>query len=708
MKKSHNLLQGIIAVSSFLLIFGFRLFIDNPSDNNSDNKWKCIGPFGQKLHYAAGSYYSGRIYEFEIIKSGLRIASETGGIFQTDNNCSKYEPIADNLGTLVIGSFVTNPDDENTIFVGTGNCSLPGIGLWKTKDRGKHWDSPALSPVPNAFYKICYTPSNLNKIHAVTDSGYYRSDDGGETWERHLSGLTTDLAINSKNPKILYTAVENQSQSDEYRHLKISGVYKSEDGGDKWERIGDDPVLPNKDIGRTSISMYEKNPSIIYVSVSGYGSPSLKGVYKTDNDGKNWKKITPSYVNKDNSGFYQGAFNNYISVSPVDPDRVLLGWASLSITKDGGNSWKLIEDVNVHADHHAITWDKNGKTIYEGNDGGFSLSTDAGEKWSTAKNTLPISQFYGFDVSPSNGNYLYGTAIDDGICGTSNMGSTWYNYWIGDCASVCIDPENPLNIFYAQYGCAGPNFCSLFKSTNGGINYQDINKGVDTCGLNWDNFYTHIKNNNASNFNLYVSCDNHLYISSDKGGKWKKFNPGGFHFPIGNFAVAKNSSSDLLYVCLMDSTDNKNKLKIYENGSWDERSGGLPKNSYIKFVTIDPKNSNTAYALMSQADSPSERIFITKDKGKNWENITGNMPDVPLAEIIVNPENEKILYLGTSKGCYKTIDGGKSWERWNNGLPEAVIITEMRLIEKSPDKKKYVAISTYGRSIWIIDVTQDF
>jgi photosystem II stability/assembly factor-like uncharacterized protein len=699
-------LTGLILI--LILSVGFYIRKNDSKEKYSESKWKCIGPFGQKLHFAPGSYYSGRINEIEITKSGLRIASASGGIFETDTKNFNYEPISDNLNSLVIGSFATNPQNENIIFAGTGDYSFPGIGLWKTSDKGRHWDSLSLNPVPAAFYKISFNPKNIKIIHAVTDSGYYRSDDGGETWERHLSGVTTDLAVNFQNPDIIYTAVENLSQSDEYRHIYISGIYKSEDGGNKWERIGKDPVLPNKDIGRTSISMCEKNSSVIYVSVSGYGSPSLKGVYKTDNDGKSWKKINPSYINKNSSGFYQGNYNNYISVSPADQNRVLLGWASLSITSDGGNSWKIIENVNVHADHHAVAWDKNGKTIYEGNDGGFSISSDYGSTWSTAKNTLPISQFYGFDVSPSNSNYIYGVAIDNGICGTSNMGAQWNNYWIGDCTSISVDPVSPTTIYYAQYGCASPHDCTLFKSTNGGVNYIDINKGIDTCGKDWSIYFTHMKTDKVSNYNLFANCDNHLFYSNNKGAKWSKLNPGGFRFPIANIAVSKFTSPfAVLYVSLLDTIDNKNKLKVYENSSWDERSAGLPKNMFVKSLTVSSKNNNTAYALMYGTDYPEHKIYKTTDRGKNWENISGDLPNVMLSDLIPNPENEKILYLGTDCGCYKSINGGLNWSKWNEGMPEAIKVTEMRLIEKSSGGKTCVAISTYGRGIWIKDISEE-
>jgi photosystem II stability/assembly factor-like uncharacterized protein len=146
---------------------------------------------------------------------------------------------------------------------------------------------------------------------------------------------------------------------------------------------------------------------------------------------------------------------------------------------------------------------------------------------------------------------------------------------------------------------------------------------------------------------------------------------------------------------------------VYENSSWDERSAGLPKNMFVKSLTVSSKNNNTAYALMYGTDYPEHKIYKTTDRGKNWENISGDLPNVMLSDLIPNPENEKILYLGTDCGCYKSINGGLNWSKWNEGMPEAIKVTEMRLIEKSSGGKTCVAISTYGRGIWIKDISEE-
>jgi photosystem II stability/assembly factor-like uncharacterized protein len=128
---------------------------------------------------------------------------------------------------------------------------------------------------------------------------------------------------------------------------------------------------------------------------------------------------------------------------------------------------------------------------------------------------------------------------------------------------------------------------------------------------------------------------------------------------------------------------------------------------FVKSVSISEKNNNVAYALMYGTNYPENKIFKTTDRGKSWENISGDLPNVHLTDLISDPENEKILFLGTDCGCYKTITGGLKWTDWNEGLPAAVKVTEMRFIEKSSNRKSFVAISTYGRGIWIKDFSDE-
>jgi hypothetical protein len=103
--------------------------------------------------------------------------------------------------------------------------------------------------------------------------------------------------------------------------------------------------------------------------------------------------------------------------------------------------------------------------------------------------------------------------------------------------------------------------------------------------------------------------------------------------------------------------------------------------------------------------SAGQKIFKTTNRGESWTNITGNLPDLPLADIVAHPTNSNNLYLGTDFGCFKTTNGGTTWNRWNIGMPNATIISEMGLISNAP--QYFIVASTYGRSMFKRDVSED-
>src|SRR5258706_5537551 len=134
-----------------------------------------------------------------------------------------------------------------------------------------------------------------------------------------------------------------------------------------------------------------------------------------------------------------------------------------------------------------------------------------------------------------------------------------------------------------------------------------------------------------------------------------------------------------------------------QSGMFSERSADIPDGLSIRGVTISPGNSNVEYAIINGLFA-GNKIFKTTNRGLNWVNISGNMPNVPLGDLAVNNTNESILYLGTEMGCYKSTNAGNNWLRWNDGMPEAAIVTEMKTYTLNNDF--YVAVCTYGRGIW--------
>ena len=386
-----------------------------PSENKGgeSGSWRCIGPNGIKV--GKNSYYSGRILSIEQAVNGeyqLRVGSSTGGLWEYKN--SEWIPLSDNvigLNSLSISAFATKPDDANTIFIGTGDHKdFPGSGLFKTTDGGKSWSNIALDPEPTYFAKIKFGVKN--EIHLASDAGYFRSDDGGTTWQKKLAGHLTDLAISSNN-KTLYTGIFGD------------GVYRSADGGNNWSKLTSGGI-PSTNDGRIGISMAASNNKIVYVSITtnnkhNPAGDTLLGIYKTTDDGGSWNDVRSNekYIP------WTGDYFNEIAVNPKNPNVVVAAGIESVRTTDGGKNWSKISSIDVHMDHKALVWSADGKTIWDGNDGGLSISTNDGANWNTLENDLPITQFYYFDIGNNNHNVIAGGLQDNGFIVTNDGGSSW-------------------------------------------------------------------------------------------------------------------------------------------------------------------------------------------------------------------------------------------------------------------------------------------
>ena len=640
------------------------------------NSWSCFGPFG--MNVSGGAKYSGRILDIEVEGvPSTRLAAASGGLWRF----VFIIPIAmtNAITSQAIGSFDSKPGDANTIFIGTGEYGVrSGTGLWRTINGGTNWTHISMSPQPSGFFKIRYQTNNTNKIHAATTSGYYRSDNGGATWTRRLSGNTTDLAVYQGNPNIIFTAI------------KGDGLYRSLNNGTNWTKMTGSGI-PTTNVGRTAISIY--NSSIIYVSMARNDNNQTLGVYRSGNGGSTWSNRTPP----ENFLGSQGWYDNVIGVCPTNSSIVLLGGVTFWRTANSGSSWTKISNSNMHADHHAITWHSDGLRVWEGNDGGMTYSADRGLTWSTAANICPITQYVNIDVGVSNTNYRFGGSQDNGMSGMTSSSGTFYYRAGGDGGGVAIDPSTPSRIFITLGVYGGSWKFRRLRSLNSGLNWTQINNGIDPS----NQWYHKIRHDQVPPVYIYNNSGPYVYRSVNYGDLWTKYNPSAFPCTsIRDIEVSKYiSPGSVVYACLNNSQPNSNKLRVYDNGTWYERSTGFHSSALVRTVACAPNSRNIAYALMNGTNTPGQKIFYTASRGITWTNITGDLPNVPLGDLV--RESYQILYLGTEMGCYRTTNHGVNWHRWNNGMPEANIVTEMDYIDSSSIGKFYVIAGTYGRGMWI-------
>jgi photosystem II stability/assembly factor-like uncharacterized protein len=683
---------------------------EKEADADAVNSWQMLGPFGEAYPDSPSIKYSGRIKDVEPPRTSveLRVAAASGGIWRHLGFFGV--PITNSLPTQWIGTFTTDPANSNIVFAGTGEPDvMPGIGLWKTSNLGASWQKDNFAGyTPWCFYKIRFDPNISGRIHAACTDGYFRSDNSGSTWVRKYAGAVTDFAINVfNNSSVVYIAEKNSG---------TGGILKSTNGGDNFTRI---TSLPTSDIGKSLVAT-GNSPNIVYVFLGRNSTQYPIGVYKSTNSGGNWENITPQ--NAPGFSTRNVEYKSILTVCPANPSIVMTGTTSMCRSIDGGQSWTEYLDIgahpyrNLHGDHHRMEWKDDGNTVYSTNDGGIAVSSDRGATWSTIINILPVTQIYKFDVGISNKNVIYGGTQDNGIVKTVNLGSSWQFLFTGDGGGIEIDPVSFNKVFSTHGGSSVPNVSwGRYKTTDGGIEtpWPEITNNISSN----DDWCPSIHSDKYSPIYLYTNGGPYIYKSTNDGAGWTKLNTTAFPTPyIFNFSVSYFvSGGSVIYACLEDIPESGNHsgklLRVYDNGIWYERSTGLPQSgAWVRNVAIHPTNTNIAYALMNGVNG--QKIFKTTDRGVTWTNITGNLPNVPVSDLVPHPTDNNKLYLSSEFGCYKTSNGGTNWFRWNNGMPEnlpsANTINDLGVIDSiAQNGKYYIVAATYGRGFWMREISGD-
>ena len=651
-------------------------------DKRSDPGWELVGPSG--IQTPTGGLFSGRVLDIDALNGpGTMVAAASGGLWGYDFLFPS--PLSDDVTCQWIGCFAVDPADENTILLGTGELFVyPGSSLWKSTDGGQTWVNKTIFPHPTVINRIRYGIDG-QVVHMATEMGYYRSTDGGETWQHTHFGIMTDLAPSAAGPNTLWATAVDQ------------GLLVTLNAGQSWVSVFD-PVLPT-DVHRGSVSVCAADPSVIYVAFSHIDSEDhivMEGIYKTTDDGYTWSDVSPpvNYMGA------QGWYNNVIAVSPTDPDVVLAGGVTLLRTTDGGMTWPEVVDDQLHVDYHAMQWHPNGLSVWAGHDGGWSYSQASGQagSWVSDSNYLPITQFYHLDVAGIDwqSTILGGGTQDNAVPVTYDAGTTWTYRLGGDGSDFLISPLDWETLF-ATFGYVTPGVCfPRMTSSNGGESWTPINSGLATPG----SWFPVIRID--GDYRLYTNNGPYVHSTMYDDGVWTIENPGPFDADVREVTVSPVSEERVIYACL-DSDAFRTRLMVKASQYWSERSNGLPPNVRVRKVVPHPTDSYRVYALMNgYSTSGAGKIFLSTNRGLGWTDITGDLPNVPLTDLVIHPDENDRLYVSSEFGFFRTLDGGASWHRYNLGIPAAVMVTEMKTLSLRywDDGGFYIVAGTFGRSIW--------
>ncbi len=676
----------------------------------TNTTWESKGPIN----------VGGRITDLVLDPSNvftIYAGTANGGIFKTTDVGNSWTPIFDDYGAMSIGNLAIDPQNPQTLYVGTGeanggfdSAASPGDGIYKTTDGGNNWENMGLENTEH-IGRVVIDPENTDRIYVAAagtlygksnDRGVYRSVNGGEDWEQVLfisdSTAIIDLAINPENPNIIFAASWERLRYPWGRIYggPTSGIYRSTDGGDNWTKLTTNGLpVSDENTGRIGLYIAPSDPNQIYATyTTNPVTNEFSALYKSFNGGDTWFNLDADI------GFVNSSFGWYfgnIRVAPDDPNEVYVMGVDIVRSTDGGISFDE-ETQNMHVDFHALEiHPSNPDFRVIGNDGGIYVSLNGGNSWQHRAN-LPITQFYACELDEQNPERLYGGAQDNGTNRTlTGQNDDYERIFGGDGFYVIVDPtDNDFIYLEFQRG-------NIFRSTNGGLSFDWAQDGIGFDDRkNWNTPIVMDKNNTSI---LYTGT-NYLYRSTDRAVFWNQISPDltdGQHpsgaSGFGTITTIDVSESDpnVIYV----GTDDGN-VQMTSNGgnTWNNISAGLP-DRYVTRVSIDPNDAMTCYVTMSgyRYVDYQPHVLKTTNGGQSWVDVSGNLPEVPANDIIIDPAIEERLYLASDLGVWVSFDDGQNWQILGMGLPNTVVC-DLRLHEPT----RTLLAGTYGRSFYTIDL----
>jgi photosystem II stability/assembly factor-like uncharacterized protein len=721
--------------------------------------WSHIGP----------TNVSGRSTDIAVVTPRgksyvIYVGTASGGVWKTTNEGTTWEPVFDRAPSTASGDIAISPADPETIWVGTGEANIfrssqGGCGIYKSTDGGKTWVHMGLADT-YTIARIVIHPQNPDIVyvaasgHEWTDNverGVYKTADGGKTWQKVLyvnerTGAI-DLAMDPGDSDTLYAALWQRMRLkwNDPRNLAgygASGLYKTVDGGKTWRPINSG--LPEgKFRGRIGIDVCLKKPNVLYALVDNYelaeaakgqeeatdsyGRPSsgrIKGatLYRSDDKGENWVLAAPTTPEtksllERHSGTYGWVFGQ-VRVDPNDENTVYIMGVPLSVSKDGGKTFRTLR--GTHVDHHGLWIDPdNSNYLVNVNDGGLGISYDGGKTWRGFTANLPVCQFFNIAYDMASPFRVYGSMQDHGsfrgqvlrkterFTGKTLEGFEAVDFEPvpgGEGCSHAIDPTDPDIVYSAEfYGRITRSDMRLPERERTKELLPASYPDEPPLRGQWVAPFIISPHNNET---IYHGMQ-YLFRSTNRGDTWERISPDLTYNTAAEmgdipyhtlFAI---SESPLRAGLIYAGTDD-GKVHVTRDGgkTWSEIMSGLPYQKWVSRLAASAFDLGTVYMTQNgkRDDDFTPYVWKSTDFGKTWTSIAGNIPLGPVNVIREDPIDRNILYLGTDGGVFVTKDGGKTWSALGGNLP-MVYVHDLIIHPRD----NVIVIATHGHGMWALD-----
>ena len=727
------------------LIFVFSMTNSFSQKNKKDVKNESSLYSGLKFRSVGPAFMSGRIADIAINPDNENewyVAVGSGGVWKTVNAGTTWQPLTDNQSFYSTGSITIDPNNTNTIWLGTGeNVGGRHVGVGKgvflSLDGGKTWKNKGLNKSEH-ISKIIVNKKNSNNVFVASqgplwssggDRGLYKSIDGGESWSLVLSvnkwtGVT-DVVVDPRDENIMYAATWQ-------RHRNVAAymgggpgtkLFKSTDGGDSWRQLK--TGLPTGKMGKIGLAISEINPDVLYAAIE---LERRKGaVYRTSNGGESWKKMSDTVSGATGPHYYQE-----LVASPHHFDKIYLMDVRVQVSDDGGKTFYRMNEGNKHSDNHSMTFKKNDPNyLLVGTDGGIYESFDDTKSWKYVNN-LPLTQFYKLAVDDSYPFYnIYGGTQDNNTQGgpsrtfSSNgiVNSDWFVLLGGDGHQPATEPGNP-NIVYAQ--SQQGNLHRVDRTTGEAVfikPYSGLNEDFER--FNWDSPIL-VSSHNPKR--LYFGSQR-VWKSDDRGDSWTPIskdltkNQERLELPIMGKQQSWDSAWDVYAMSTYNTITSLSESILDQNilyagtddglihstkdggSSWTsitvDKLPGVPDSSFVNDIKADLHNDQVAYVALDnhKFGDYSPYLYKTSNGGKSWKPIINGLPeDTFVWRIVQDHIDPNLLFLASEYGLYFSNNQGEKWIKFSTGLP-TISVRDLVIQKREND----LVLATFGRGFYVLD-----
>ncbi len=693
-----------------------------------DLHWRMIGPFrGGRTRAAAGVPDQPNVFY---------VGQVDGGVWKSTDYGRTWKPIFDGQPTQSIGAIAVAPSDSGVVYVASGeglhrpDLSV-GDGIYRSDDAGKTWTHLGLRD-GQQIPALAVDPTNPNRLFAAVlghpygpnpERGIFRSLDGGRSWKKVLfkDDRTggSDVVIDPKNPKIVYASLWQETlgpweDGNDFDGAG-GGLFKSTDGGVTWKPLT--RGLP-ADLVQINVAIAASHPQRLYATVSttvegAYASGKGLGVYRSDDAGLNWRKITDDPRPAMRIG---GGDLPVPAVNPQNPDEVYSASIVTSRSTDGGKTWVSLRGAPGGDDYQNI-WinPRNPQILLLVSDQGAVVSVNGGESWSSWYNQ-PTAQLY--HVAATN-TFPYqvcaGQQESGSVCISSrgNDGQITFRDWhpagLIEYGYAEPDPLHPEIV----YG-AGRMEVSRYDMVTGQV------QSVTPLPKNRHGFRADrtepILFSPVDPHTLYYAA-NRLFKTTDGGQNWTVISPDLSREATDQLptlpALTDKQKAERHGAIYAVAASYKTTQTIWAGTDdgllWITRDGGAHWTNitppgvapWSKIAQIDASrfDDDTAYVAVNRlrVDDLRAYIYRTHDGGKTWTSISAGLPDdAPINAVRADPEQPGLLYAATEDAVWTSFNDGADWLPLQYNLPH----TSMRdLLVKDGD----LIVATHGRSFWVLD-----